>query len=185
MERVRPEPALKPPQRRKSVFMEVGLVDEETVRRERSPAPTLIQDPSPNRLRPSRAVRFRSQNDVFDEREEELASDQWDSVDEEEDEYDSIATSTVQPTPNPFTHSKIYRLGLLTVILALMLPVLQMNPIPSMGVRGGVIPRDSIEYTENKRLVKRQDTSTEVCKRWAGQSESHHILILQYASLPL
>lgn len=177
MERVRPQPALKPPQRRKSVFMEVGLVDEQAMLRERSPAPTLIQDPSPRRLRPSRTVRFRSKNDIFDEREEDDISDAWESVDEEEEEYNSISTTTVQPTPASFTPSRMHRLGLLTIMLALMLPVLQTSSFSPMGVRGGVIPQESIESIESNTFAKRQDdTSVEVCKRWSGQSKLYYFL---------
>ncbi|ORY12612.1 hypothetical protein BCR34DRAFT_482332 [Clohesyomyces aquaticus] len=174
-----PQPALKAPGRRKSVFMEVGLVDEDTVRRDRSPAPgyntstpTLISDPTRKRLRPARTVRFRSQAEILNEKEHERMSeefdDEWESDSDVEDE--TLATMKLYPSPNNQLNacSGLYKAGLLALILALMLPVLQINPISAIGVRGGVIrePRQTIDA----QVVRRDDTNPQVCKRWSHQA---------------
>jgi hypothetical protein len=66
---------------------------------------------------------------------------------------------------------RLYRLGVFAFVLAIMLPILSMNPISRLGVRGGTIPRSTIEaQPEQSLVVKREDTSTDACKRWAGQS---------------
>lgn len=166
MESAQPQPAL----RRKSVFLEVGLVDEGTKQRDRSPAPrstpTLIPDPTPQRLRPARQVRFRSKNDIFGEK-EDLATDdsEWESEpDTEESGWDSLATMNARSRPSMFENPRLLRIGLFALALVLILPALQLNPLASMGVRAGVIPAERIEA-----VAKREDTNTEVCKRWAHQ----------------
>ncbi|KAF2008508.1 kelch repeat protein-like protein [Aaosphaeria arxii CBS 175.79] len=163
MEGVEASSALPPSGRRKSVFMEVGLVDEATIRRERSPAPTLNADHSPSSLRPSRFVRFQSSDNIVEEEEEVHGEDH--DIDSEKD--DDVQPDVVVAYPNNYGASRFYRVGILAIVLALMLPVLQTNPTSFMGVRGGVIPREQMERSS---LMKREDTNTEVCKRWSHQS---------------
>jgi len=170
MERVLPQPALNGPSRRKSVFLEVGLVDEETSQRERSPAPVLISVHNPKKLR-ARAVRFRSKNDIFQEGDDASDDDGWESAsecdeDSDEDTFESTQMRTALGRP------RIYRLGFMAVVLGLMLSVFQVGTVAPMGVKGGVIPRESIEYTDISHFEKREDTQTDVCTRWAGQCKS-------------
>ncbi|KAF2195166.1 hypothetical protein K469DRAFT_743799 [Zopfia rhizophila CBS 207.26] len=171
MERVRPQPALNVPSRRKSIFTEVGLVDEETVRRERSPTPALISNPTPKRLRPRGMLSFRRQADIFEEQEEEVEEDgEWEEGSDSDHDDETLATMKLFPNEHVNGCSRLYRLGLLTLALALMLPVLQSSPISRMGVKGGVIPRQSIDCVDHPYLSKREDTPTEICKRWSHQA---------------
>ncbi|KAF2639983.1 hypothetical protein P280DRAFT_24370 [Massarina eburnea CBS 473.64] len=168
MDRVRPRPALNAPGQRKSVFAEVGLVDDAVVRRVRSPAPMMLSYPKPW-TRPARTVRFRSRNDIFDARAERDAEE----VDDDDWESASVLDSDTDRQEIRFqasSYTKLYRLGLLAILFALMLPVLQIDLMIPVGVKGGMIPQDAIESVNKHGLERRDDTETQVCKRWAGQS---------------
>ncbi|KAH7115308.1 kelch repeat protein-like protein [Dendryphion nanum] len=162
MDRVHPQPAVEASGRRKSVFAEVGLVDEATIRRERSPAPILLSEQKRKRFRPSRIVRFRSRNDVFEEDDEEAQSDS--ETTEDGNDYERAAAMKIRLVP---ANSMMYRAALLALVLAMMLPILQINPASLIGVKGGAIPRQTIESVQ---VVKREDTDTNICKRWAHQA---------------
>ncbi|KAH3920012.1 hypothetical protein HBH56_021580 [Parastagonospora nodorum] len=163
MERVRPQPA---EGRRQSIFTEVGLVDEDTMRDVRMAAPmTTTLKP----IRPARMVRFRSRNSIYGEAGKEDESD-WESVVDEDDESDAPLTSTVLPAQSTMP-LRFYRLSIFAFVLAVMLPILSISPISRIGVRGGMIPRNTIEAeAERSVVVKRADSPTDACKRWAGQS---------------
>ena len=172
MEQVRPQPATAMPGRRKSVFTEVGLVDETTIRRDRSPAPLLMSDPTPRQLRPARLVRFRSKHDVFqDDVQSSSEYSEWESAtDSDESDFDTDTTTTkLYPIQHTFTYAKFYRLALLAVVLALLLPVLQTDPMSAVGVKGGVIPPRPAEFVAATAFSKRDDTNTDICKRWSHQ----------------
>lgn len=156
------------PVRRKSVFMEVGLVDEEHVRGQRSPVPALTKNTRSRRSRPGRTVRFRSKNDIFEEPilEAESYEDYWETDSESEDEE----TFPQMQTRQDVASHKMYRLGLLAALLGLMLPFLQISSVPIIGVRGGVIRQSSTDLNV-AQLDSRQD-STQVCRRWAGQCKN-------------
>lgn len=168
-----PEAAVQPPfqsaMRRKSVFAEVGLVDEDTVRRERSPAPALVTDASRTRRRPARAVRFLSKESILgrnlvEETDGSNTDDDsaWETDDElKESGWGSLGIFKTQAQKN--NNSMLLRAGLFALALVLMLPALQMSPLAAIGVRAGVIPTESIE------MVKREDTNPNICKRWAHQ----------------
>lgn len=162
MEQAQPQSAM----RRKSVFMEVGLVDEDTVRRERSPtiaSPTTILDPSPRRLRLTKSVHFRSKHDILGEEDEEVSGDsEWESgSDSEESNWTGAQLhSRSSVVDNP----KMFRLGLLVLALILMLPALQISSIYPIGARASAIPAARIDT-----IAKREDTDVNVCKRWAHQ----------------
>jgi hypothetical protein len=165
MEQAQPHPVLKAPRRRTSVFVEVGLVDNASMRREAS-------EPSSKRLRPARTVRFRSQNEIFEGRKEEdvqreSESDEPESDECEIDENEADSESTTKmslPAPAPvFTNSKMYRAGLLVLVLAMMLPMLNTSPI--QGRRDGVVPRETLD----PYVVKREDTNANFCIRWSHQ----------------
>ncbi|KAF2495569.1 hypothetical protein BU16DRAFT_393241 [Lophium mytilinum] len=167
------------PTRRRSVFMEVGLVDEEAFAAERRPhTPTLIPNPSPKRSRPALKVRFRSEADIFGHNKDEDAETNTDSEAEAEvGDYDSLATTTLSSVPETGkTYSRLYRLGILAFVLAVLLPLLQGNSVTGasertlFGARGGVIPRHDSEIVVEDGFVKREDSPTTVCKRWSHQS---------------
>jgi len=165
MEKVRPQAAER---RRRSIFTEVGLVDEDTMRDERSPAPITTTF---KHLRPARTVRFRSRNSIFGEAEKDDESD-WESVGDEDEPHTSMAPPVVLSSPS-LMPLRLYRLGIFAFVLAIMLPILSMNPAARFGVRGGTLPRSTIEARSERSLLveKRQETSsTDACKRWAGQS---------------
>ncbi|KAF2687734.1 hypothetical protein K458DRAFT_294300 [Lentithecium fluviatile CBS 122367] len=166
MERVLPQPAPKAPGRRKSIFLEVGLVDEDTLWRERSPAPALISDRNPKKPR-VRAVRFQSENNIFREMEDQPDEDDWESASDSDSNMDPFEPTQLRST---LARPRVYRFGFLAVVLGLMLSVFQIGTVAPMGVKGGVIPQRSIEYVGNSRLTKREDTQTDVCTRWSGQS---------------
>lgn len=94
----------------------------------------------------------------------------WESVYDDDDEYPSMSATTVVPTAHTMP-AKLYRLGLFSIILALLLPILQLSPIARMGVRGGTITRATIQAEpEHSLLVSREDSTTNTCKRWSGQT---------------
>ncbi|KAI8939071.1 hypothetical protein NX059_004910 [Plenodomus lindquistii] len=174
LERVRPQPAANGERRRMSIFAEVGLVDEDRLREERSPVRThghLLKQ-----MRPAKMLRFRSRNDVINERQphgDDDGESDWESVDgEEDDRKEATITSTATLAPTQYTMStKLYRLGLFSLVLALMLPILSMNPMSRIGVMASFVPGDVVKATSDMTtLVRREDSPVDVCKRWSGQS---------------
>lgn len=162
MEQVRPQPAVSEP-RRKSIFTEVGLVDDACMRRERSPAPRSILGAGQKRLRPARTVRFRSQHDILGKEENDRSTD--DSELEELDDGEAPAVTNPYISEPTFANSRMYRTTLFAMLLVLMLPILQTKPLSSIGAKARVIPRDGID----PYLTKREDTDTQICKRWGHQ----------------
>lgn len=153
--------------RRKSVFAEVGLVDEDTIRRERCPTPTLIPDPSSQRLRVPKSVRFQCQHNILGDKQTRRSENEseWESdSDTEESEWKALGNMKLQPTM--FANSKLYRLGLFALALVLILPILQTNPLFSLGAKAAAVPAERIDAS----IARREDTQTQVCKRWAHQS---------------
>ncbi|RMZ72033.1 kelch repeat [Pyrenophora seminiperda CCB06] len=157
--------------RRMSIFTEVGLVDENRIQEERSPV--RAHGESLARLRPVKMLRFKSRNDIFNENGERQPDDEddWESVCDDDEANESSLPTTATVAAPYFAHTKLYRLGLLSLLLALMLPIVQLNPLKHVGVRGGMIPTNSIQAnTERSILVKRDDSPTDACRRWSGQS---------------
>jgi hypothetical protein len=170
MERVHAQPAVRAEGRRMSIFTEVGLVDENKMMEERSPVPT--HGNSLRTMRPAKMLRFRSRNDIFNADGERLADDEddWESVCDEDEANESVSRMTAA-TSQSFLPTKLYRLGLFSVLLALMLPIIQLNPLKHVGVRGGAIPTNLIQASaEHSMLVRREDSPTDACRRWSGQS---------------
>lgn len=171
MEQVRPQPATTGG-RRCSIFTEVGLIDEHTINTKRSPAPILVTEHALRRSRPSRTVRFRSRNSIFGGQEDVEGTDDesdWESVGEEEEDSNQVTSTT--PFAHSISSSRLYRAGLFAIVLALMLPIIQMISIAPLSVYGSSIPRASItSLAERSTLVERADSQTDVCKRWSGQS---------------
>jgi hypothetical protein len=153
-----------------SIFTEVGLVDEDRIREERSAIRT--HGETLTRLRPAKMLRFRSRNDIFNDRGEKMEDDEddWESVCDEDDANDSLPAITTAPAQS-FMPTKLYRLGLFSVLLALMLPIIQLNPLKHVGVRGGAIPTNSIQASaELSTLLRREDSPTDACRRFSGAS---------------
>ena len=153
-----------------SIFTEVGLVDEDRIREERSAVRT--HGEALTRLRPAKVLRFRSRNDIFNDRGEKMDDDEddWESVCDEDDANDSLPAITTAPAQS-FMSTKLYRLGLFSVLLALMLPIMQLNPLKQIGVRGGAIPTNSIQANvERATLIRREDSPTDACRRFSGAS---------------
>jgi hypothetical protein len=153
-----------------SIFTEVGLVDEDRIREERRAVKTtggpLIS------MRPVKMLRFKSRNDIFNAEGRRLDDDEddWESVCDE-DEPSGSSQSTTIASSQFFTPTKLYRLGLFSLVLALMLPIIQLNPLKHVGVMGASIAASSIEANvQHSTLVKREDSPTDVCKRYSGQS---------------
>lgn len=170
MERVRPRPAPQPDGCRMSVFTEVGLVDEQKIHEERSPV--RAHGEALKRLRPVKVLRFRSQNDVFDQRGQNSDDDEdeWESVYDEDETNDSMSSMTATTTQSVMP-ARVYRLGRLSLLLALMLPIMQFNPLKHIGVRAGAVPANMIEASiQHSSLMKREDSPTDACRRWSGQS---------------
>lgn len=113
-------------------------------------------------------MRFRSKNSIFggEDRAEDVDDESdWESVEDEGEASQQITT------PYTVSNSKLYRAGLFAVVLALMLPILQMISIAPFSVNASSIPQGSItSMAERSTLVQRADSQTEVCKRWSGQS---------------
>lgn len=157
------------PSRRKSVFMEVGLVDEDQVHTERSPVPTTLSSATSRHMRPARTVRFRSKNSVINFTEEDeytTDAEEWETdADSENDEI----VSAIRPWQT-VTLSKISRLGFMAFVLALLLPFIQLSSSSPVGVNGGAIPRNSIAFDSGDlQIERREDSDTNVCRRWSGQ----------------
>jgi hypothetical protein len=162
MARVRPEPA----QDRRSIFTEVGLVAEDTMKDVRSPAPNA---PSFRHLRPARTVRFRSRNDVFGETANDDESD-WESVADEDEARPSVVEVPASYANQNTMSTKFLRLGIFAFVLAIMLPLVSMNGLTPLGVQGNTIPRSTVDANPDAMVVKRADSPTDACKRWSGQS---------------
>ena len=162
--------------------MEVGLVDEETFRRQAT-TPILIPNPLPKRMRPVHCVRFRSKTDIFEE--EEKSEDEWEDVDDTDSDHSTaeddgtLSIMTLRPNTHTRTYSRLNRLGILAFLLAITLPLLQNNLIVGrnghtlFGARGSVISSTPADYLEeDAELLRRDDTPTDVCTRWSHQSMS-------------
>jgi len=162
--------------------MEVGLVNEETFRRQAT-TPILIPNLSPKRVRPVHHVRFRSKTDIFEE--EEKSESEWGDVDDTNSDHSTaeddgtLSTMALRPNTHIRTYSRLYRLGILAFLLAVTLPLLQNNPVVGdnghtlFGARGGAVPSTPVEYMEEvAEFLRRGDTPTDVCTRWSHQSMS-------------
>ncbi|KAF2743865.1 hypothetical protein M011DRAFT_461326 [Sporormia fimetaria CBS 119925] len=151
-------------ERRKSVFTEVGLVDEATARNERCPPPSLTsQDPS-GRPRRVKSVRFRSQDSVLSGR---VGKDKRPSNDLSGDSTQDMG-NTKRNMTIPVHPAKLLKLGLLLVALVFTLhvPRFPTSLFSSMGAKARALPVDAVDAS----IIKREDTNTQVCKRWAHQS---------------
>lgn len=108
---------------------------------------------------------------------EEEDEDDWEDYASDDDEKIkvSLLPTVVQPAR---TTSRLYRVSIFAFMLAIFLSLLHNSPLlrphqTSLGARGGVIrraiPEDDL-MVEDAELVKRDNTPTSICKRWAHQS---------------
>ncbi|KAL9093595.1 MAG: hypothetical protein Q9165_003990 [Trypethelium subeluteriae] len=155
------------PIRRQSIFREI-LDDEDEVQ----VSPSVSQP-----MRPVQKARYRSQAGIIEQDE----GDESEAADGAENTDRTSTTVIVDPVPAVIrsTHlSKAYRVGVLTLLLALLLPLIQDLPIIkntgpiSFGARGGVIRSSGIDEPDliEALLEKRQTDPTAVCTRFSHQS---------------
>ena len=133
------------PLRRSSAFLEVGLGGEDTI------VDTKLRRDS----RPKLQVRFRTKVDVV-----------------EPQAIDLSVESLPQPQMSPYfpTLPRLLFIALVIVLVAPSLhtsPVLvaEANPVRQKPESAGLAERSTLP-----QRVKRQNTQTDVCKRWSGQS---------------
>lgn len=167
------------PQHRRSIFLEVGLLDGDSAN-EKTGADTAEAAPPP---RPSRKVRFRSKNSIIGRTTgaEADAEDDW--TDASSDEEGKSGSNGMQLPSASWRFSRLSRVAYLALFLAIVLPLAQNTAFLRssdnvlFGVKGGVVRPRMAEEAEvgGRRLVSREDTNTDVCKRWSHQSESHFL----------
>jgi hypothetical protein len=138
------------PRRRSSAFFEEGLKGEDA----------LVDARLRRFSRPSQRVRFRSKVDVH--------------------EADNVQTPLSEKPPPvqdlPPFFPTISRIMFFTLLLAVIVPSLGNSPffkagVSSIGAKAGPIAVPIEEQARSLPAVaKRQDTNTDICKRWSGQS---------------
>lgn len=124
-------------------------------------------------------VRFRSKDDVLEF--EPYQCDDLESVQERDGSVSGtreavkrsrVPSQTYMPLPiPPQASSMAYRLWAVALVLCATVPFLQNSSLlakgsPVQGVDGGVVPEHVRTTTE---LSKRQESTTDVCFRWAQQ----------------
>jgi hypothetical protein len=138
------------PRRRSSAFFEEGLKGEDAI----------VDARLRRNSRPSLRVRFRSKVDVH--------------------EADNVLTPLSDTPPQlrelPPFFPTMSRIMFFTLLLAVIVPSLGNSPffqagVSPIGAKAGPI---AVPVQEQARslpaVVKRQDTNTDICKRWSGQS---------------
>jgi hypothetical protein len=146
---------------RRSIFREV-LDDED----QPMPVSKLREKPT----RPALKVRFKSKASIIDG--EMTGESEWEDVEDEENAMEpsaEIKTPAIHITPVRSRISrKMYRLGVLFMLFAISIPVIQRFPLfgapgrTPLGANAGAVRAEMIH--------RRQDTNTDVCKRWSQQS---------------
>jgi hypothetical protein len=143
------------PPRRNSAFLEVGLGGEDAI----------IDSKLRRDSRPKSQVYFQREVDV-----------------DKPEAVDSSATSPADNLPRPQMSSyfpTLPRLLLLALAIVLVAPSLRGSPLltatanplgRNSGSSGTFEPSEEVKRKTLLRKSKRQDTQTDVCKRWAGQS---------------
>lgn len=143
------------PLRRNSAFLEVGLGGNDAI----------VDAKLKDGPRPRLQVRFRSKVDVVE-------PDPADCV-------DSFPANRRATEQMPFFVPTLPRLLFLALVIVLIIPSLHTTPLfkvdaNPVGTRPG--PLENVQVPRSKRElpapnnVKREDSPTDVCKRWAGQS---------------
>lgn len=136
------------PKRRSSAFFEAGLTGEDA----------FVDARLRRASRPSLRVRFRSKVDIHES---------------EVDDADSPVFETQEMPP---FFPTMPRIMFFVLILAVIIPSLGNSPffkagVSPIGAKAGVVKVPIQEHTTLlPTLDKRQDTETDVCTRWSGQS---------------
>ncbi|KIW18915.1 hypothetical protein PV08_03204 [Exophiala spinifera] len=161
LEEEEPLPAVR---RRNSAFLEVGLGGDDAI------VDAKLSDTTTTTTRPRLQVRFRSTVDVF-EPDPPLST--------RDESFPPAPTARDKPPQMPFAFPTLSRLLFLALVAVLVTQSLHTTPIlkadanPVGPRRDGLLARDTPR--QDKRAlpganVKRDNSPTVVCKRWAGQS---------------
>jgi hypothetical protein len=156
-------------QHRSSKFREVGLEDDFA-------APAIPEKRATRRP----AVRFDSQPEVhlFEREQHEFtAITPGNGRSGSTQSPSGVTAPTGQAGSSLFGRNApiMFRIGTIALVVASLVPFLRgspagtTSPLPIQGVEGGPIPRDT-KADEGIILTRQDDTSTEVCFRWAQQS---------------
>jgi len=148
--------------RRTSIFHEVGLFgDADSV------------ESHPERPKPS--VRFRTRESVIngdmDEKQEHADGETIEDMDDSED----LFIPSMEPMVRQARRTPFQRLSVILLILAIAIPVIQLtsfagkNNLPPLMATGVPLTEGSIDSAASD-LAKRQNSPTDVCKRWSQQS---------------
>ncbi|KAF2834811.1 hypothetical protein M501DRAFT_989388 [Patellaria atrata CBS 101060] len=157
-----------PRPRRKSVFAEVGLIEDES---------NIQAIPAARLKRPLLRVRFRSKPDILGPVEDH--EHEWEDIDSDTDSFNSNdQTEDMATMPYPYTSaSRLSRLTLLAIFLAIIVPILHNTPLLGgdghipFGAKGGVIRHEQRgSRTLSAPLARRSDSATDVCHRWSHQA---------------
>lgn len=168
MERVRLQPTFSGENGCMSIFVEVGLDDENQQREEWSPVDTdehlLRYKQSIETLPSQRPIHFTTEKQPQLEQEDkrgpvhtERVTARWPS-----------ATSMVPALFIALT--KRHRLGLYSLTIVILLLILLVYPIARIGPLRSIIPSESIPAMRESLMLISRDAPTDVCKRWSGQS---------------
>lgn len=136
------------PPRRNSAFFEVGLGGDDAI----------VDAKLKKSSRPKSQVRFRSKVDILEP----------DPV----DEPDSSSPYRPSSEPMPLLVPTLPRLVFLAFVLILVIPSLRTSPLSRADANPvGTREAGNRDITQlHAAKVKRDDSPTVVCKRWAGQS---------------
>lgn len=167
--------------RRKSVFREVGLVDDDREKYAPVPSVPILSSPASLPRKPRLSVRFPSDVAQLEEVKEE------DPVHDELSDDDSIndfdlrkRDDLCKPAPHlvelPATavasgFTRLHRLCILALLVFLIIPITHDLPLfgtPGKvfgGAHAGLIPRHAA-------LEKREDSPTDACTRWSHASKA-------------
>lgn len=156
------------PLRRRSIFVETGLDDDDN---------RAVSSASRKRKRPSMSVRINSKPEVriverFEDEQPRptIATGRRQRIDPT-----ARPSPTVSPLPD-FRKTIMQRLSIMTLLVSALVPLLQSTSLfahstPIQGVSGGVIPEDLAVRTVVD-LSKRDNSPTDACTRWAQQCKS-------------
>lgn len=166
-----------PAKPRTSAFLETGLFDDDDDDCNNHNFVHHIHPASSKLQRPSRAVRFRSNASIIPNTKDTDSDSEWEDTDLSDLEFDPDLLDEQEARAilrrRVWSPARIWRIGFLIAILAVTLPLVQSSTMfgtpgrTMLGAKGRVIRGSS----PNTRLVKRDTTNTDVCKRWSHQSK--------------
>lgn len=151
--------------RRKSAFHEVGLFEDFAL-------------PAPRPKRPRLSVRFRTKESIINDGDDD--DDEWEECDDSEaiEDPEEFEGSVVPPTEPVLQQSRvtsIQRLSVLVLMLAIAIPLAQFTSfvgrshLPPLMATGIAFSQGSVDRRDGY-LGRRQNSPTDVCKRWSQQT---------------